>query len=346
MVLVVSAAHDAHLPPMLAELDRLGARVAVLDLASLPAAASVSIAGGEGLGFGATVRTPAGRLRFGDVTAVWWRRPRPYQLPPELAPAHAAFAFTQLHAAMAGLWSSLDARWVNEPWADHRADQKVGQLAAAQAAGLLVPPTLVTTSPEDARDFLARHGEAPFIRKPLRAIAAFGGGTRRLAPADLERLEALRFGPAILQRYVPGVDLRVTVVGDDLSAAEIDATASSCPHDFRPVLGECPVAATTLPPGVAEGILRTVRALDLTYAAVDLRRDADGRHHFLEANPAGQWLFVEERTGQPITAALAAVLAGGPAETRSPNHSAARWDTQVMDSADEGDLSGPLWHCP
>ena len=317
MVLVVSGADDAHLPPVLAELGRAGVRAVVLDLASLPAAASVTIAGGEEPGFAASLRTGQGRLRLADVGAVWWRRPRPYQLPPELAPGHAEFAFAQLHAAMAGLWSSLEARWVNEPWCDHRADQKVGQLAAAQAAGLLVPPTLVTTSPEDAREFLARHGEAPFVRKPLRATSAFAGGTRRLGPADLERLEALRFGPAILQRYVAGVDVRVTVVGDDLFAAEIDATATSCPHDFRPVLAECPVAATTLPEDVAEGLLRTVRALGLSYAAVDLRRDGEGRHHFLEANPAGQWLFVEARTGQPISAALAALLAGGRSPRRT-----------------------------
>lgn len=31
---------------------------------------------------------------------------------------------------------------------------------------------------------------------------------------------------------------------------------------------------------------------------------------FLEVNPSGQWLFVERRTGLPITEALAALLAG------------------------------------
>ena len=29
---------------------------------------------------------------------------------------------------------------------------------------------------------------------------------------------------------------------------------------------------------------------------------------FLEVNPAGQWLFVERLTGQPITAALCAYM--------------------------------------
>ena len=44
--------------------------------------------------------------------------------------------------------------------------------------------------------------------------------------------------------------------------------------------------------------------------AFDLRRRDDGVHVFLEVNPAGQWLYVEEATGLPITAAVARLLAG------------------------------------
>jgi len=46
----------------------------------------------------------------------------------------------------------------------------------------------------------------------------------------------------------------------------------------------------------------------IVYGAVDMRRTTDGRYVFLEINPAGQWLFVEERTGQPMTDAFACLL--------------------------------------
>ena len=35
-----------------------------------------------------------------------------------------------------------------------------------------------------------------------------------------------------------------------------------------------------------------------------MRLTPEGEYVFLEINPVGQWLFIEERTGQPITAAL------------------------------------------
>ena len=50
-------------------------------------------------------------------------------------------------------------------------------------------------------------------------------------------------------------------------------------------------------------------AFGLVYGAIDMRLTAEGEYVFLEVNPAGQWLFIEERTGQPITAAVADCLA-------------------------------------
>ena len=49
--------------------------------------------------------------------------------------------------------------------------------------------------------------------------------------------------------------------------------------------------------------------LGLVYGAIDMRLTPNGRYVFLEINPAGQWLFIENRTGQPITMSLARILA-------------------------------------
>jgi glutathione synthase/RimK-type ligase-like ATP-grasp enzyme len=75
------------------------------------------------------------------------------------------------------------------------------------------------------------------------------------------------------------------------------------------------VEAIDLPQAVADGLRALMSRLGLAYGAIDLRRRSDGEHVFLEVNPAGQWLFVEERTGQPITEQVAAALA---AHDRAP----------------------------
>jgi glutathione synthase/RimK-type ligase-like ATP-grasp enzyme len=49
--------------------------------------------------------------------------------------------------------------------------------------------------------------------------------------------------------------------------------------------------------------------LGLAYAAIDMRLMPDGRYLFLEANPAGQFLYVEQATGHKISEAIAESLA-------------------------------------
>jgi glutathione synthase/RimK-type ligase-like ATP-grasp enzyme len=52
-----------------------------------------------------------------------------------------------------------------------------------------------------------------------------------------------------------------------------------------------------------------MKHLGLVYGAIDLRRTPEGEYVFLEVNTAGEFLFIEERTGQQISKALAEWLA-------------------------------------
>ncbi len=68
------------------------------------------------------------------------------------------------------------------------------------------------------------------------------------------------------------------------------------------------IEATQLPGDVEARLRDLMRRLGLVYGAIDMRRTPDGQYVFLEINPAGQWLFVETFSGQPITASLARLL--------------------------------------
>ena len=57
--------------------------------------------------------------------------------------------------------------------------------------------------------------------------------------------------------------------------------------------------------------LSLVRRLKLHFAAIDMIMDMSGRLWFIEANPNGQWAFIEEATGQPIGQAIARLLQDG-----------------------------------
>jgi glutathione synthase/RimK-type ligase-like ATP-grasp enzyme len=63
-----------------------------------------------------------------------------------------------------------------------------------------------------------------------------------------------------------------------------------------------------LPPEIIAKLHELMTRLGLVYGAIDLRLTPEGRYVFLEINPAGQFLYVEYATGQPIAAALARTL--------------------------------------
>jgi glutathione synthase/RimK-type ligase-like ATP-grasp enzyme len=130
--------------------------------------------------------------------------------------------------------------------------------------------------------------------------------------AEYQLLDRVAVAPVIFQEFVPAeVDLRITVVGEQFFAAAIHSQELPYPLDFRLFLDRDPgvrMEPTELPTEVEGGLMRLLKSAGLRYGAIDMRRTPSGRHVFLEVNPSGQWRFVEEVTGQPITAAMARLL--------------------------------------
>jgi hypothetical protein len=106
-------------------------------------------------------------LRFGgrdlareDIRSVWWGRPLPPQMPPDLPGPEADWATGEALAALEGFWRTLDAHWVNTPAHNAEADSKPEQLRRARSLGFTVPETIVTNDPGAARAFLVAHPNA------------------------------------------------------------------------------------------------------------------------------------------------------------------------------------------
>ena len=128
---------------------------------------------------------------------------------------------------------------------------------------------------------------------------------------DLDLIDNVKVAPVIFQEFVPAeCDLRVTAVGEKLFAAAIRSPPSNCSIDFRMSVGNADLRAEELPAAVEQKLLALQKRLGLAYGAIDLRRTPDGEYYFFEVNTAGEFLFIEDRTGQPIAAAIADWLVG------------------------------------
>lgn len=309
MVLILSTPRDDHAQAVLAELLRLGARAHLLDLAEFPQRLGLFVQFEEGsrsMRFGCEKES----LDLRSCGAAWWRRPQQPEVSQDLArTSHRNFAMNECVEALQGLWQSMDAFWMNDPVRDQAAHRKVYQLRVAQETGLTIPDTLVTNCSCAVQDFAGLRGHDRVIYKSFSATEQEWRETRLLKEEELKLLDNVRYAPVIFQEYIEAdVDLRVTVVGEQIFAAAIHSQETAYKVDFRMDWAHAPVEAAQLPGEIEELLRKYMRRLGLVYGAIDMRRTPEGRHVFLEVNPAGQWLFVEQRTGLKITEAVAGLL--------------------------------------
>jgi len=109
---------------------------------------------------------------------------------------------------------------------------------------------------------------------------------------------------------VPGDNVRVHTVGDDLFATRVHSEAVDYRYARREGAG-VEMRPTTLPPDTADACLRVSRALQLPLAGIDFKLTPDGEFVCFEVNPSPGFLYYEQYTGQPISAALADLLRAG-----------------------------------
>ena len=311
MIGIVSHPDDLHAHEVTGHLDALGAPWVLVDTGRLPRDVALTSTQ-DGVRWHADwveVGGASGALALDadDLHVMWWRRPQPFALHDDVRPAQdRAFAHGECAAAVAGLWSCLSAVWVNDPDRDEAAARKMWQLQVASRLGLRVPRTVMTNDPLRARAFV--DAEPGVVFKSFSATPQTWRETRPVREVDLALMDSVRYAPVIFQEMIPGADIRVTVVGTEVFAAEFRAEESGYAYDFRLDTAHCPTTVHTLPEQVVERLLRLMRHLGLWYGAIDLRFTGED-YVFLEVNPAGQWLFVEYATELPISAALAGLLA-------------------------------------
>ncbi len=312
MILVISHEQDPHAERVIRHLDASGQQVLLLNLAELPNRATLSIEyDGRGQPRIDYVRASGEAYALHQAKSVWWRRPQVPDVSSVTDPQVNLFTANEWNEAINGLWQLLDARWMNDPTRDDPASRKARQLRVAAEVGLKVPRTLITSDPQRARRFVDEGGPTQTIYKTFSCTHAIWRETRLLRRQDMEYMDAVRVAPVIFQEFIPAEsDLRITAVGGRLFTAAIRSAAREGSIDFRMSVGDAALRAENLPAEVTEKLLALLNRLGLVYGAIDMRRTPDGEYYFFEVNTAGEFLFVEDRTSQPIARAIADWLAG------------------------------------
>lgn len=308
-VLIISNSSDLHadlMPPLLAA---RGLQCFRVDLDAFPRDYQLSQRFEQGRLHARLRHLPGGaQLDLADVGAVWNRKSGEFAFPSaDLAPQERAYAQQESEQALFGLLYTLDCFWMSHPTALRGAGWKGEQLQRAMCHGFRVPASIVTNDPREARAFLdglPAEGIFKSLSSPLLGADKVdeserivnGLATTLVTREMLDCLDAVSELACHFQEYIPKqYELRVTVIGDRLFAARIDSQDDERTLvDCRDMSAEVRYSAVRLPADIAQRCLAFVRSYGLAYSALDLIVTPEGDYVFLENNPCGQFLFIEQ----------------------------------------------------
>ncbi len=206
------------------------------------------------------------------------------------------------------LWQRLpDNRWLNAPTRIKKAQVKLGQLMTAGAIGLTVPSTSVANHWEDI--VAALPGDDAIVKMTKGLLyednVAKTFYTTRLNLEESSGSSDAPF-PAIFQEYEEKArEWRVTVVGDDVFEAAI-YTGDTAKDDWRKhqFTDQVVFKEERLRDDIREKCVEFLGEYGLRYGAFDFIEGKDGKITFLECNPNGQFAWLEETLGLPVSDAI------------------------------------------
>lgn len=264
-------------------------------------------------GFDGTISVDGRTMSFGDIGTVFCRTTRASGFPTDLKTNEREFALRETEGIINSLASVSDWRWVNDPRKDAIATRKVTQLSVAQRLGLKIPRTVITNDPETVKSFYAACGGLAIYKALSPAMNLAEGKllfTNALTDEKMSQIELIQHTPGIFQELVrKDYEVRLTVVGEKMFAAKINSQKNERTKvDWRVAALDLQHEAIELPTEIRSKVRAFMNEFGLVYSCLDFIVTPDGEYVFLENNPRGQYLWVENFTGMLITEAIADTL--------------------------------------
>ncbi|MQA24741.1 MAG: ATP-grasp ribosomal peptide maturase [Micromonosporaceae bacterium] len=285
------------------------------DTSWFPVRLSVDAVLGE-TGWAGALRTEHQEVALSGLRSIWYRSPTAFVFPGGLSGPERRHAALEAKLGLGGVLWSLPVLWVNHP-AKAADTYKPTQLHVARRLGLTVPRTLVTNRPEAVLRFAATC-DGRVVVKPLGSASIVEAGGRRplytrpLNADDLVDLHGVEVTAHLFQQRIDkACEVRLTVIGGRMLAAAIHAGSDAARADFRADYGALTYDTVDVPGPVAAGLRAFMRHFGLVFGAFDFAVDEAGTWWMFECNPGGQWAWIEDTTGLPITETLVDLLQEG-----------------------------------
>lgn len=327
MILLVTTKSDITVDSVIKHLNERKAPFIRLNTEDFPEKASLIVHLNKNSIEGILTLYDTHKVKLSEISACWFRHSG-LTLPPDepgisreiTNKQFREFAKTEKDAFLNSLWKYLSNRfWINYPPIAQAAEGKLSNLQLAQIVGLEIPKTIITTNPQAAKDFYYSCNKkvvikvlgGRIIKQKQKDFVVF---TTLIKEEDLNNINSVQYAPTQLQEYIEKkIELRVTIVDKQIFACEIHSQDSEKTkidwrhYDFANVKH----AAHKLPKHIEKKLLKFMEIRGLNYGCFDLILTPEDRYVFIEINPSGEYLWIEEFANLPISKAIADLLING-----------------------------------
>jgi hypothetical protein len=262
------------------------------------------------------VEAQAGDFTSDAITAVWLRKSyvqMTLERSGDNAPDFKIWK-SEWNKTLQGLYSSLESACWFTPFREvFKAENKYLQMRIATACGFQIPATIVSNNKTRLIAFAEQHQKVALKLMHQDVYKMDDGSfkglyTNVLTAQDLSNFKETEENTIVLQRYIEkSYEVRYTVVGEKHFVARIDSQASDISRtDWRRYDLKTTPYVEMQPPGeVKIQVQKFMEQIELNYGGLDFIVDKEGNWIFLEINALGQYLWVEDLTGMPISEAIA-----------------------------------------
>ncbi len=243
------------------------------------------------------------------ISAAWFRRPYA-ATKPAIDGAVQVSLDSERKLIQSYLWNSIPSNlWLNSPENITLSSSKLTQLRVAQEIGFIIPKTLITNQPTS----IHRHLGAKIICKACQPILFDGDKFKQVNTTLFDNTTesippTINPYPAIWQSAIPKAkEWRITIVGKRSFDVAI-YTTKEAKDDWRQHQHDSTKVKfkpEKFPQNTKSLCYKYLRKYNLNFGAFDFIQTPDGQIVFLECNPNGQYMWLEQELGLPISEAIA-----------------------------------------
>lgn len=215
-----------------------------------------------------------------------------------------------------GLYAySRDRYWMNPISKANLSDNKYYQFIEAGSAGFAIPDFISSNDKAALKAFCSEGTTAiKFMTQDIFKDDSGGFSgiyVNKISVSDLDDFGNDSENPITLQRYIEkDFEVRHTFVAGEHFSCKIESQRSGRANvDWRRYdVANTPHSIVVPPTQITKKIETLMARLGLTYGAFDFIVDKQGCWWYLEVNSAGQWLWIEDLLGLPISRKIAKTL--------------------------------------